>query len=45
MSTKVYLRYDLLFLHLAVYIILIKVPVLSARHRVVSCVLMLVHLQ
>ena len=45
MSTKVYLRYDLLFSRLAVYIILIEVPLLSAWHRVMSCDLMLIYLQ
>lgn len=45
MSTKVYLRYNLLFSHLAVYIILIEVPLLSAWHRVMSCDLVLVYYQ
>jgi len=45
MSTKVYLRYNLLFSRLAVYIILIEVPLLSAWHRVMSCDLVLVYHQ
>jgi hypothetical protein len=45
MSTKAYLRYDLLFSHLVVYFILIKVSLLSAWHRVVFCNLLLVYHQ
>jgi hypothetical protein len=44
MNTKAYLRYDLLFSHLAVCIILIKEHLLCVLHRVLSNDLMLVML-